>query len=585
MVPGKGHERLAIACLQHLSSKRGRPWRTVLKNIQGEYGLDRSNFGGNPSIIDRSYPFLVYAAQSWAYHLNLARTEGSTLHEMLFDFLKKDALTWINTVALLGDVTTLLRSAKYLKTFVKRQEKTLGDTNSVRLRPDDPYESKAWAMDLSRFVGKFGSILLSSPSSIYKIVPPFCPPSSMVKNYYEKPQKAFSVTSLSDPDWDDCRAQRLVDPAESASRVLATVDVFVALVPSAHSLIVWHAEICEELRRISHEEYLREKAITKTGDLGCTVGVVTISVWDIASGTLLATVPITRDTHLIGLAFRARDEEILQRFYDLRGTICNVWQPEALVQAEEPGTDDDGSSNADSTMSSGPAEAFQEDYSQSGNWIGSADDSGHILIRKIQIPSPKNLNLLIWKASDFHVNDGVLQLLISPDDRFLLASSSSSVQLFDVKYKNTRDKHVIIFETILPHVPGHGRHRRKRLELFRTAALDEYDSIHSRRGSSASSKSSKDLGTSIAPEDLSTVPRSVFKLVGTYQNEIVFFNDQYWLCSWEIDTNPHTHRKHFALPQDWFNDETLRLTSMTQSGTLLCPRSGEVAIIKGGIKP
>lgn len=379
-----------------------------------------------------------------------------------------------------------------------------------------------------------------------------------------------------------------------------------------------------------------------------------------------------------------------QRFYDLRGTICNVWQPEALVQAEEPGTDDDGSSNADSTMSSGPAEAFQEDlflvtavaggprdfgfccgredgtlsihdmkaanrlrslpghnagaaivalhWSQSGNLIGSADDSGHILIRKIQIPSPKSPNLLTWKASDFHVNDGVLQLLISPDDRFLLASSSSSVQLFDVKNKNvcrshklalqrqarwaqhpsnsdrviricsdrvhvfeweelrllqpvdglhfsrehetegtklsetelvqkvfrdisfrslaapskdfpdsmpevtsiiqTRDKHVIIFETILPHVPGHGRHRRKRLELFRTVALDEYDSIHRRRGSSASSESSKDSETSIALEDLSTVSQSVFKLVGTYQNEIVFFNDQHWLCTWEIDTKP-----------------------------------------------
>ncbi|KAI4116334.1 MAG: hypothetical protein LQ345_003231 [Seirophora villosa] len=919
MVPGKGHEHLAIACLQHLSSKRGRQWRTVLKNIQDEYGLDRSNFGGNPSTIDRSYPFLVYAAQSWAYHLSMARTEGSTLQEMLFDFLKKDALTWINTIALLGDLTTLLRSAKYLKTFVKRQEKTLGDTNSVQLRPDDPYESKAWAMDLSRIVGKFGSILLSSPSSIYKIIPPFCPQSSMVKKYYEKPQNAFSVTGLSNPDWDDCRARRLVDPVESASRVLATVDVFVALVPSAHTLIIWHAETCEELRRISHEEYLREMAITKTGDLICTAGVITISVWDIASGTLLATVPITRDTHLIGLAFRARDEEILlgyqdhtvicynwrrhdkvfefrarsegdifggvnimkfspdgtqvaigskgvpieiwdlrrrsrayrymteednarvenhnlvfpeavewhpdggrvyllyhnlrlvdwnptfeeqkeyqvaaknmvcspcgrflltsdsrgairifslpdyvserdqrirliyhleydgfvrdltfhpdsQRFYDLRGTICNVWQPEALVQAEEPGTDDDGSSNADSMMSSGPAEAFQEDYSlvtavaggprdfgfccgredgtlsihdmkaanrlrslpghnadaaivalhwsRSGNWIGSADDSGHILIRKIQIPSPKNPNLLIWKASDFHVNDGVLQLLISPDDKFLLVSSSSSVQLFDVKNKNvcqshklalqrqarwaqhpsnsdrviricsdrvhvfeweelrllqpvdglhfsrehetegtklsetelvqkvfrdisfrslaapskdfpdsmpevtsiiqSRDRHVIIFETILPHVPGHGRHRRKRLELFRTAALDEYDSIHSRRGSSASSESSKDPETSIALEDLSTVSQSVFKLVGTYQNEIVFFNDQHWLCSWEIDTKPHTHRKHFALPQDWLNDETLRLTSMTQSGTLLCPRNGEVAIIKGGIKP
>ncbi|KAI4264584.1 MAG: hypothetical protein L6R42_000320 [Xanthoria sp. 1 TBL-2021] len=918
MIPGKCHEYLATACLQYLSSKRERQWRTVLKNLQDDRGLDRSNFNGNPSTIDRSYPFLVYAAQSWAYHLSLARTEGSTLQELLFDFLKKDALTWINTIALLGDLTTLIRSAKYLKTFVKRQEKTSGDTDSVQLRHDDPYDFKAWAMDLSRIVGKFGSILLASPSSIYKIIPPFCPQSSVVKKYYEKSQNSFSVTGLSNPDWDDCRARRLVDPVESASRVLATVDVFVALVPSAHSLIIWHAETCEELRRISHKEYLLEMAITKTGDIICTAGVKTISVWDIAAGSLLATVPIIRDTHVIGLAFRARDEEILlgyqdytvicynwrtqekvfefrarsegdrfgglnimkfspdgtqvvfgskgvpieiwdlrrrsrayrymteednarldngnlifpeavewhpdggrvyllyhnlrlvdwnpifeeqmeyqvgaknmvcspcgkflltsdsrgaikifalpdyvserdqrirliyhleydgfvrdltfhpdsQRFYDLRGTICNVWQPEALVQADEPGTDDDGSSIADSLISSGPTEAFQEDYSQvtavacgprdfgfccgredgtlsihdmkaanrlralsghnadaaiialvwsqSGNWIGSADDSGLILIRRIQMPSPKNPNILVWKASQFHVNDGVIQLLISPDDRFLLASTSSSIRLFDIKNKNvcqsrksalqrqvrwaqhpsnsnrviricsdkvhvfeweelhplqpvhglpffrkhategtklseaevmqkafrdisfrslatpstdfpdsipevtsiiqTRDGQFIIFESILPRAPGHERHGRKHLELFCTAALDGYDSIHNIHSSSSFSKSSKDPETIIALEDLSSVVQSVFKLVGTYQNQMVFFNDQHWLCSWEVDTHPHIHRKHFALPQDWLNDETLRLTSISPSGTLLCPRNGEVAIVRGGIK-
>jgi WD40 repeat protein len=173
-----------------------------------------------------------------------------------------------------------------------------------------------------------------------------------------------------------------------------------------------------------------------------------------------------------------------QRFYDIRGTICNIWEPDALFQADEPGAEEEGSSNAGSLTSSGPAEAFQDDCSQiaaiasgpkdfgfccdrddgtlsihdmkcgkglrslpghatdaaiialnwsrSGNWIASAGASGHVLVRKVQIPSARNPNLLMWKASGFRVEDGSVQLLISPDDSYLLVVSSSSVRLWEV---------------------------------------------------------------------------------------------------------------------------------------------------------
>ena len=905
MTTSKSHEYLAIACLQYLSSTKERQWRTLLKRVEDNQEPTQRNITRNSGVITKNHPFLLYAAKSWAYHLSSARTESSKLQSTLFEFFKRDTLTWINTLALLGDLRTLIRSAQYLKTFIKRREKARAEATSAKLQDDDSGNLRFWAVDLSRLVGKFGSILLLSPSSIYKHIPAFCPDNSMIRKVFGRTNNAFSVIGISNPDWDDCHARLSVDPDDSASRLLATVDIFAALVPQAHSLVVWQAETCEEIRRINHGEYLIEMAINKKGDRICTAGIQTIKIWDVGTGSHLASNPKTSDTHVIALAFGIRDCEILvgyqdytvtcyewrthgrifdfracpegglygglkimkfspdgtqvafgskgipieiwdlrrqtrahrymiqqdaagaesenllppeaiqwhpavervyilyhnmrlvdwnptfeeqteyqigakemvcspcgnflltsdnrgairvfslpdyvseqdskfrliyhleydelvrdlafhpdgQRFYDIRGTICNVWEPEALVQADELGADE-GSSNAGSLISSGPAEAFQDDCSQitaiasepkdfafccgrddgtlsihemnggkrlrslpghatdaaiialkwsrSGNWIASADDSGHVLVRKVQMPSASHPNLLIWKASDFRVEDGIVQLLISPNDKHLLVVCSSSLRLWDVKNKIicqyrkfaphtqgrwiehptvpehlimvcSKEVHVFTWEELQPLTPtsglpfyrdtmeavpttepttelhsaqtaftdmtlhpfpyllkhsdppevvssvirtrggqslifefgplfaqGQKRPRKKRIELFHTLDLevpeDGEDHRIPLRGS------------------ISELSGILSRVIGSYQNQVVFFNHQHWLCSWDLEINGASHRKHLSLPQDWLNAETLNLTTLTPMGTLLCPRNGEVAIIKGGIK-
>lgn len=49
-------------------------------------------------------PVLSYAATFWAYHLSLARPDSQSLRDILFTFFDNDALTWINALALLGDL-------------------------------------------------------------------------------------------------------------------------------------------------------------------------------------------------------------------------------------------------------------------------------------------------------------------------------------------------------------------------------------------------------------------------------------------------------------------------------------------------
>lgn len=130
------------------------------------------------------------------------------------------------------------------------------------------------------------------------------------------------------------------------------------------------------------------------------------------------------------------------------------------------------------------------------------------------------------------------------------------------------DKRSIVLET-LPH-GGYDRDRlkRRRIEFIRTRDL-------------CPSLESGELTLQLSTPDLT---REVLRLVGSYQNHLVFFNQQHWLCTWEVGTAVESYKKHLFLPKDWISSETLRLNALSDHGTLLCPRNGEVAIIKTGIR-
>ncbi|KAH7077306.1 hypothetical protein FB567DRAFT_147720 [Paraphoma chrysanthemicola] len=108
-----------------------------------------------------------------------------------------------------------------------------------------------------------------------------------------------------------------------------------------------------------------------------------------------------------------------------------------------------------------------------------------------------------------------------------------------------------------------------------------------------------------------TIPASIAKCIevslGLLTRDVFVFLDQdFWLCTWKIDTPaPHepAHppastttrsasrsargdtdkagivRKHFMLPRHWLNKETLPLLHLTEAGRLFCPKGAEVAVI------
>lgn len=896
---GYRHEYLAILCLQHLSSTRERQWRQILHGVQVRQSKDIPHGDPYSSIHDID-PFLSYAATSWPYHLSLSQPDSHSLRDVLFDFFNNDALTWINALALLRDLRALIRTAQYLKSFIRGREKMLTENIPETFQRDDIEFLKLWAIDLIKIVGNFGSYLVQYPSSIYKLIPPFCPTNSILRKTFGHGYGTLLVTGISSADWGDCHARLSVGADETATRVITTSEVFAALVPQAHSLVIWHADTCEELRRLRHGEYVTEVAVNKTGDLVCTSGFKTIKIWELGTGQQIASVGKHTDNRVLAVAFGADNNKVLvgyqdhlivcqnwkteevvyafraikgdhnlhhglrvvsfspdgtqlavgsrnrpvdlwdlgtqswtkrclmseeisyceddvfqgpeviqwhpnlpnvyilyhnttlidwnpvfdeqtehhlgakglacspcgnylltsdhdgsikiftlpdysrlheselrpiyclkhheytldlafspdgQRFYELRGSFCSVWEPEALVPEERLGAEGDRSFSSGSLWTAeaknllatphtcAPITAIScapndmgfccgrdngtvaiHDmatgkkirsllghvtdmaiialaWSSSGNWVASGDDSGHVLVRKVQMPTSTNTKVTVYKAFDFRIKKGSInQLLFSSNDKYLLISTVSADWIWDVSAKEichirehpsprhikwiedpkdqsrlvsiaagevhifdwnefvnltsdeglqfvrtsqdslsgkreisnpipsslarlglgqskeeeeiinfvtqTNDKRSIIFETL----PSGGQKRDRlkchRIELIRTIDVDP----------------NAPQGYIFLQSNTQELASEVSKLVGSYQNQIVFFNHEHWLCTWKIGTAVESYKRHFFLPKDWINSEALSLNVLSDYGTILCPRNGEVAIIKNGIK-
>ncbi|CAL8581634.1 hypothetical protein XPA_007322 [Xanthoria parietina] len=103
---------------------------------------------------------------------------------------------------------------------------------------------------------------------------------------------------------------------------------------------------------------------------------------------------------------------------------------------------------------------------------------------------------------------------------------------------------------------------------------------------SLASKMEKILGfTSKSPR------RRSHGLIGEAETEeeevLAFLDHDDWVCSWEVGSDLTAKpkiRRHFFLPQDWLNLDSLRLATISKEGRFYCPRNGEVAVVSNWLQ-
>ena len=66
---------------------------------------------------------------------------------------------------------------------------------------------------------------------------------------------------------------------------------------------------------------------------------------------------------------------------------------------------------------------------------------------------------------------------------------------------------------------------------------------------------------------------------------LVFLDKNRRMCSWKLNSGGDVDAvaKHFFLPKDWLNVDCLRLCTLLEDGTFICPNNGNVSCIKSGL--
>ena len=268
VVRGDAHRQIFLSCMRCLMASN---LRTKVKMGQGP-------------------EFLDYAATSWSSHLTLASVHGGLAVGALQKFLSGSwVLTWIQVLAASNQLRVLVQASKHLLSFSARLSEIEAAQNERDYQSLRHEQMDSWAEDFIKIVGKFGTILVRNPESIYKTIAPFCPPNSAIYHQFGKMKdKSLVVSGLMSENWDDSLARMSFGFGTYATSILAA-GAQIAIMISSGSVLLYDAATFEEsaISPVRHGERIYRMELNSTGTLLATYGYLTTKVWEISTGSCI----------------------------------------------------------------------------------------------------------------------------------------------------------------------------------------------------------------------------------------------------------------------------------------------------------
>ncbi|KAL1869464.1 hypothetical protein VTK73DRAFT_3079 [Phialemonium thermophilum] len=227
------HSRLAEVCLALLCGKEFSPPKSR-----------RTDSGIKPEP-----PVLAdYACLNFSHHIKHSASAVDPPLVLLDKFLRTNVLTWIERAAKRGDLSILLRTAQRLKAYLGRRARDRSPLGAEVQSVD------AWIVDLPHVVAVFGRCLLDSPASIYFLIPPLCPPASVVSKLFAKPTRRLKVFGTLDDAWSD-RLTCLIHSVEAVS--IASCDRLLAVGLSNGEIHVYDCVTFDAVAVLCHGQSVR----------------------------------------------------------------------------------------------------------------------------------------------------------------------------------------------------------------------------------------------------------------------------------------------------------------------------------------
>ena len=309
-----GHLRLGRITLRYLNSEEMRSQRA---RKSSRIGLSQS----------KRSPFVNYASISFSEHMRQTSSNNNELLGLLDCFLRTNVLSWIEHIAQTGDLHHLTTTAKIIANYLVRYAKYASPLSSKIQR------AHLWATDFIRLVANFGKNLLEMPSSIYWLIPPFCPAESAISLQFGSTARGIAVVGLSDTVWDDRLA--CIEYPDTQATAVACGETYFAVGLQNGEVVLCHNTTCQEWQRLQHDGPLRLLAFDASSNMLASVSRKDIKVWDIASRNVLW--HFVTDHDVLSLLF-AEDDNVLIAATRGNGTLG--WDiTSGLITEELPWTE------------------------------------------------------------------------------------------------------------------------------------------------------------------------------------------------------------------------------------------------------
>ncbi|KAK8023124.1 WD40 repeat-like protein, partial [Apiospora marii] len=269
---GERHGHLAFILCRYLTTD-------VLRNSHGFKPARTSKLA---AVLDTS--LVDYAAKFFSEHLYRSNSEDDAPMRELCNFLRTNILFWLEMIAGQGDLQPVNRTAVNIAGYLRRRTKYVPPVDK------DIQLVDAWATDLIRVSARFRSKLLTCPSAIHYLIPPFCPNESMISTLFVVPTRSLTVKGARESEWDDCLVR--VDFAKGQTTALAHGTVSFAVGLSTGQISLYDAISIQHISLMRHPERVRFLEFSPDERMLAAGGQKHISIWEPQSGTRIWTTSV-----------------------------------------------------------------------------------------------------------------------------------------------------------------------------------------------------------------------------------------------------------------------------------------------------
>lgn len=155
-------------------------------------------------------------------------------------------------------------------------------------------------------------------------------------------------------------------------------------------------------------------------------------------------------------------------------------------------------------------------------------------------------------------------------------SSGDAITHFEAEYRIEQIVATPASDYILIHTSQQSLNliRKSQIQIINVSSLSD-----------AKNETLQSLPTISTPPDISQAFEKALGILG--KDLLVFLDKSFWVCTYQIQANIETEhvkpKRHFFLPRDWINAESLDLCQALADGAVVCPRKGEVAVIRSDL--